>query len=81
MTTIPARELRNDVSGVLRRVESGQQVTVTVSGRAVARLVPLGRPTWVPGRELLDELARSGADPGLLDDLRDLAPGSTDDLA
>ncbi|MGH3889457.1 MAG: type II toxin-antitoxin system Phd/YefM family antitoxin [Pseudonocardiaceae bacterium] len=33
MTEIPLRELRNDTSGVLRRVEDGERFTVTVSGR------------------------------------------------
>lgn len=41
-TTIPQRELRNDVSGVLRRVEAGEEFIVTVSGRPVAELRPLG---------------------------------------
>ena len=80
MSTIPARELRNDVSGVLRRVEAGQPFVVTVSGRPVARLVPLERSTWAPGRAFLDEVARVAADPALLDDLRHLAPDTTDDL-
>ena len=40
-TTIPQRELRNDVSAVLRRVEAGEEFIVTVSGRPVAELRPL----------------------------------------
>lgn len=39
--TIPQRELRNNVGGVLRAAEGGQRFTVTVRGRPVARLVPL----------------------------------------
>lgn len=46
------RELRQDASGVLRRVEAGERLLVTVSGRPVARLEPLGRPTWVTADEL-----------------------------
>ena len=38
---IPQRELRNNVSAVLRDVESGQAVRVTVRGRVVAELVPV----------------------------------------
>jgi len=38
---IPQRELRNNVSAVLREVEAGQAVRVTVRGRPVAELVPL----------------------------------------
>ena|SRR2546421_8613059 len=33
---IPARELRNDVRAVLRRVEAGERLRVTSSGRPVA---------------------------------------------
>ncbi len=37
---IPQRELRNNISSVLREAEAGQSFTVTVRGRAVARVVP-----------------------------------------
>lgn len=37
---IPQRELRNNVSSVLREVERGATFTVTVRDRPVARLVP-----------------------------------------
>ncbi|MEX2290223.1 MAG: type II toxin-antitoxin system prevent-host-death family antitoxin [Mycobacteriales bacterium] len=40
-TTIPQRQLRNDVSAVLRRVEAGEEFVVTVSGRPVAELRPV----------------------------------------
>jgi prevent-host-death family protein len=40
--TIPQRELRNNVSAVLSAAEAGESFTVTVRGRAVARVVPLG---------------------------------------
>lgn len=39
MPEIPLRELRNDTSGVLRRVEDGEQFTVTINGRPVAQRV------------------------------------------
>lgn len=42
--TIPQRELRNNVSAVLRAAEAGETFTVTVHGRPVARVVPLGDP-------------------------------------
>lgn len=38
--TIPQRELRNNVSDVLRRAESGERFTITVNGRPVAELGP-----------------------------------------
>ena len=43
-TTIPQRELRNDVSSVLRRVEAGEEFIVTVSGRPVAQLRAVNAP-------------------------------------
>jgi len=52
MTTIPQKELRNNVSEVLRRAEAGEEFTITVAGRDVARLGPTGRRTWVAGQAL-----------------------------
>ena len=43
MTTIPQRELRNNVSDVLRRAEQGERFTITVAGRPVAELGPLAQ--------------------------------------
>jgi prevent-host-death family protein len=40
--TIPQRELRNNISAVLRAAEAGETFTVTVRGRPVARVVPPG---------------------------------------
>jgi prevent-host-death family protein len=42
-TDVPQRELRNDTAAVLRRVEAGERVRITVHGRPVAELVPAGR--------------------------------------
>jgi prevent-host-death family protein len=43
VTEIPLRDLRNNTSEVLRRVEDGEELAVTVNGRRVARLVPMQR--------------------------------------
>ncbi|HEU4702033.1 MAG TPA: type II toxin-antitoxin system prevent-host-death family antitoxin [Conexibacter sp.] len=54
--TIPQRELRNDVSAILREVEAGTEFTVTVRGRAVAKVVPIDdapRPRRFVDRETL----------------------------
>jgi len=51
--TIPQKELRNDVSAVLRRVEAGETLVITVAGRPVAELSPTGRRRWVKGSELV----------------------------
>ena len=52
MPTIPQKELRNQVSEVLRRVEQGETITVTVAGRPVAELGPAHRRRWVSGPAL-----------------------------
>ena len=44
---IGLRELRQNASDIVRRVEAGDTVTVTVSGRPAARIVPAGRRTWI----------------------------------
>lgn len=41
------RELRQNASDIVRRVEAGDTVTVTVSGRPAALIVPAGRRTWI----------------------------------
>lgn len=52
MTTIPQKELRNNVGEVLRRAEAGEEFTVTVAGRPVARLGPARPRQWVGGPAL-----------------------------
>jgi prevent-host-death family protein len=52
MATIPQKELRNNVGEVLRRAEAGEEFTVTVSGRPVARLGPATPRQWVGGPAL-----------------------------
>lgn len=52
MTSIPQKELRNEVGAVLRRAEQGERITVTVAGRPVAELGPISRRRWVSGAEL-----------------------------
>ncbi len=41
-----ARELRQNASEVLRWVEAGESVRVTVNGREVAEIVPVQRKRW-----------------------------------
>lgn len=52
MTVIPQKELRNQIGDVLRRVEAGETMLVTVSGRPVAELSPAHRRRWVSGDAL-----------------------------
>ena len=82
MTDIPARDLRNDVGAVLRRVERGERLRVTVSGRPVAELVPLpSRPRSMAWSTFMRDSDRWRADPGLARELAELLPETTDDLA
>jgi prevent-host-death family protein len=46
MATIGVRDLRQNASEILRDVETGQAVTVTVQGRPVAQLTPINAATW-----------------------------------
>ncbi len=56
-TEIPQRMLRNDTAALLRRVEGGERLRITVHGHAVADLVPVERATaFVPFDELRREL-------------------------
>lgn len=52
MTTTGLRELRQQASELVRRAEAGETVTVTVSGRAVAQLIPMTRNRWRNWREI-----------------------------
>ena len=53
MATIPQKELRNNIGEVLRRAEGGEEITITVAGRAVARLGPTNRREWVTAPALM----------------------------
>ncbi|TMI78666.1 MAG: type II toxin-antitoxin system prevent-host-death family antitoxin [Bacillati bacterium ANGP1] len=47
MGTVTAKQLKNRTGDVLRRVRSGEVVTVTVRGTSVAQFVPLSRKARV----------------------------------
>lgn len=46
MTEVGLRELRQQASELVRQVEAGASITVTVNGRPAARLAPVGRAHW-----------------------------------
>ena len=66
---VSARDLRNHTAAILRRVEAGERLRVTVSRRPVAELAPLGRPVWTSGAAFERVLREAPADEQLLDDL------------
>lgn len=81
MAEVASRELRNDTRGLLRRVEAGEDVVITVDGRQVAVLRPIGhRRPWLSRREFVHRFSAHRADPAMAEDLRQLAPDTTDDL-
>jgi prevent-host-death family protein len=57
MRNIGIRELKADLSALLRAVEAGEQVRVTRHGAVVAEIVPAGAS---PARERLRELIAVG---------------------
>jgi prevent-host-death family protein len=79
---VATRELRNDTAGVLRRVEAGETVVITVRGKPVADLVPhRGEgPRWLTPSEVLEIRKVADADPTFRADLDRLAGETTDDL-
>lgn len=61
MSTVGLRELRQDASDLVRRVEAGEEITITVSGRPSARLVPAKPIRWRSWTDI-EELFRGPAD-------------------
>jgi prevent-host-death family protein len=76
---VSVRELRNHTAEVLRRVEAGERLRVTVDRRPVAELAPLpAREEWVPRQRVVDALVQ--ADAGLIRELAQALPDRADDL-
>ncbi len=81
MSEVASRELRNNTRALIERVEAGEVVTITVSGRAVAVLGPVGhRRQWMGREEFLRTVGAHQADPELAKVLAELAPDTTDDV-
>lgn len=78
---IGVRELRNRTAAVISAVEAGERVTLTVRGEPVADIVPHGRRArWLSGQWLVGELAQRAADPGLREELDEIAGQTIDEL-
>lgn len=77
MTEVGLRELRQDASAIIRRVEGGEELTVTVAGRPAARIVPTRTATWRRWDDVQD-LFNGVADPDWAAD-RDLVDGELRD--
>lgn len=66
--TVPQRELRNDIARVLREVDAGETVQITVRGQVVAEMRPPRRRQLTPTAAALALLAKP-ADPMWLAEL------------
>jgi prevent-host-death family protein len=77
VNTIPQKELRNQVGEVLRRVEAGETLLVTVAGRPVAELSPASRRRWLTG-DAMATVWHGPAPHTLADDLQQLPAALTD---
>jgi prevent-host-death family protein len=76
---VSVRELRNHTAEVLRRVEAGEHLRVTVDRRPVAELAPLpARDVWVPRQRVVGALVQTDA--ALRDELADALPDTVDEL-
>lgn len=77
MATVGIRELRQQASDLIRRVEAGEEVTVTVAGRPSVRLIPANARTWRSWADV-EELFFGPADPTWQQD-RELVDGEVSD--
>lgn len=79
MVEVASRELRNRTRALLDRVEAGEIITITVDGRPVAVLAPIGRRSrWMGRGEFAARILRRQADPDLAGDLASLVDEATD---
>ena len=75
MESVGIRELKQNASEVVSRVERGETIRITVQGRPVAQLSPIGGAgpqRWVSGAVLNEALAELGPDTtGWLEELEE----------
>ncbi|MGD9997251.1 MAG: type II toxin-antitoxin system Phd/YefM family antitoxin [Ilumatobacteraceae bacterium] len=76
-TRVGLRELRQDASDLIRRVEAGEEIDITVAGRLAARLVPAKPRRWHDWADIT-QLFNGPADPDWEHD-RALVDQSIDD--
>jgi prevent-host-death family protein len=60
MTSAGIRELKDNLSRYIRRIEAGERVIITAHGRVVAELVPPGTTSKASRRSRFDELVAEG---------------------
>lgn len=57
MEIVGLRELRQDASGLIRRVEGGEELLITVAGRPAAKIVPAAPNRWRHWSDVADLFA------------------------
>jgi antitoxin (DNA-binding transcriptional repressor) of toxin-antitoxin stability system len=60
MASAGVRELKNNLSRYVRRIEAGERIAITAHGRVVAELGPPGAATRGGGRSRYDDLVAEG---------------------
>jgi len=72
------RELRNTTAEVIAAVRAGEDVVLTVNRQPVADIVPHTeeRSPWVPAAVVRRIVEEAGADPALLEELREMRSSS-----
>jgi antitoxin (DNA-binding transcriptional repressor) of toxin-antitoxin stability system len=60
MTLTGIRELKDNLSRYIRRMEAGERIAITAHGRVVAELVPPGTTSKAGRRSRFDELVADG---------------------
>lgn len=58
--TAGIRELKDNLSRYIRRIEAGERISITAHGRVVAELVPPGTTSRAVRRSRFDELVAAG---------------------
>ncbi len=61
MASIDIRELKDNLSRHIRRIEAGERIAITAHGRVVAELVPPGTAAKGGRPSRFDELVTAGA--------------------
>jgi prevent-host-death family protein len=78
---VATRDLRNKTADLLKRVEAGESMVITVRGKPVADLVPhKSEPRWLTPEDVLAIREIADRDPTFGADIRRLTEGTTDEL-
>jgi len=78
---VASRELRNHTADLLRRVEAGEEIVITVRGKPAAKLTPIPtrRRRPIPRAEMAERLRNRPVDPEFHELLDELSESVGDD--